>query len=120
MILAKSYCSKFEEFEKAVMQKIMEKDTPVNAILREQYERSEVINRDFSGVGFFTEFRIPTDAPQIPKLVQSGYGNVTAIINGIHGYGFILFFKNGFINLLEGYTSQSEWPQQIFNFTLNS
>ncbi|MBI2774571.1 hypothetical protein HYX58_01050 [Candidatus Dependentiae bacterium] len=108
----------FEEFEQAVMSKIMERDNSINIILREQYNRSHVISRDFTGVGFFTTFEVATEASRITEPVPNAYGDVEAIINGIGGYGFILFIKNGTMSFLEGYTWRDEWPKLINNFVL--
>jgi hypothetical protein len=96
----------------------MEKDTSINAILREQYKKARVVSRDFTGVGFFTDFELAEDAPQITEEVAYGYGDVTAIIGGIHGYGFVLFIQSGRMTCLEGYTWQDEWPGIIRSYTL--
>jgi uncharacterized Zn finger protein (UPF0148 family) len=108
----------FEEFEKEVMEKIMEKDTSINAILKEQYKKARVVSRDFTGVGFFTDFELADDAPNIEEEVAYGYGNVTAIINDFYQCGFVLFIKDGKMICLEGYTAQDEWPEIITSYTL--
>jgi hypothetical protein len=37
----------FEEFEKAVMYRLLEEDTPINHVLREQYKRAVIESREF-------------------------------------------------------------------------
>ena len=108
----------FEEFEKAVMNKIMEEDTSINAILRKQYKKSYVESRDFTGVGFFTDFKIPKGTPFIHEKVEYAHGNVEAVINGIDGFGFILFIKDGVMSSLEGYTWRESWPEAINSYQL--
>ncbi len=108
----------FEEFEKAVMQKIMEEETEINKILREQYKKALVTDRYFSGAGFFTDFKIADDVPRIMQEVDYAYGDIGAIINDVHAYGFILFIKDGAFFMLEGYTWGLTWPEKINNYTL--
>ncbi len=72
----------FEEFEKAVIRKILEKKSDVNEILWEQYMASQVIKRNFTGVGFFTDFKIPKDVPHATELIDRSYEDVVASING--------------------------------------
>lgn len=110
----------FEEFEKAVMEKIMEKEAAVNSILREQYKHAVVKGRDFTGAGFFTDFDIPQGVFPIIEPVEYDYGDVSVIINGIYGFGFILFIENGFMVCLEGYMWVDVWPEIIDSYTLLS
>lgn len=108
----------FEKFEQAVMQKIMQEETAINQILRKQYKRATVTDRYFSGAGFFTDFYISSDAPRIIQPVEYAYGDVGAIINGVH-VGFILFIKDGMFFMLEGYTWQEpDWPETIQEYVL--
>ena len=107
----------FEEFEKAVMQKLIEEDTSINKILQEQYKKAKVENRNFTGVGFFTDFEIPEDTPRVIETVKYGYGNVSGKINNID-IGFILFIKDGIIICLEGYTYYDSWPDIITHYEL--
>ena len=38
---------------------------PALAVLRDQLAAAEVIEREFSGVGFFTHFRVPACSPRL-------------------------------------------------------
>ena len=85
----------FEEFEKAVMQKLLERDTPINKVLRKQFHNASVIKRNFTGVGFFTHFNVPKNIPPVTEPVAYGYGDVNCTINGIENFGgFVLFIEN--------------------------
>lgn len=111
----------FEEFEQAVMQKLLEQDTPINTILYEQYKQATVVKRDFTGVGFFTDFIVPKTAPSITEPVAHGYGDVQCSINGIDCFGgFVLFIENGVMACLEGYSYGHEWPNIITSYHLSS
>lgn len=107
----------FEDFEKAVMEKLLEEDTSVNKILQEQYKKAQVEDRIFTGVGFFTHFKISEDSPCVIEPVEYGYGNVSGKINGID-IGFVLFIKNGIMTCLEGYTYYTSWPDLITHYEL--
>ena len=45
--------SKFEEFERKVMEKLLDGEDDVLRILRDQYRNADIKNREFSGSGFF-------------------------------------------------------------------
>ena len=70
----------FEEFEKAVMRKMFEKKNSLNEILWEQYVLSAVAERKFTGVGFFTDFKVPENAPRATEFDGYSYGDVDASI----------------------------------------
>ncbi len=81
--------------------------------LREQYKSSKVISREHSEVGFFTTF-LQQDRNDLcidGKSFQ--IGDVDGSVNGIDGaVGFVLYIKNGFISMLEGYTNAiDKWPE---------
>lgn len=107
----------FEEFEHAVMQKILEEDTSVNRILREQYKKTHVASRDFTGVGFFTDFHLPENIVKVSEPVEYAYGDVHCDLNGAL-CGFILFIKDGVMICLEGYTYGELWPNVITSYNL--
>ena len=109
----------FEKFEHAVMQKILEEDTSVNRILREQYKKAQVASRDFTGVGFYTDFHLPENIVKVTEPVEYGYGDVLCDVNGITCFGgFVLFIEDGAMICLEGYTFHEEWPNVITNYRL--
>ena len=109
----------FEEFEKAIMQKMLEEKNVENEILLEQYRRSQVIKRDFTGAGFFTNFEVPANTPHVEKLTSCSFGDVIASINGsTFDFGFVLFLKDGMLSCLEGYTWADAWPETIESYEL--
>jgi hypothetical protein len=110
----------FEEFEHAVMQQLLEEETLINRLLREQYKKARVVKREFTGVGFFTNFEIPNNVLRITEPVERGYGNVICDINGIKDFGgFVLFIEKGVMTCLEGYTFYDEWPVVITSYNLH-
>lgn len=109
----------FEEFERAIMCKLLEEDTPINKVLREQYKYATVVNRDFTGVGFFTHLSIPSHVITVKEPIEYGYGDVRFMLNGSVGGGVVLFIEHGVMTCLEGY-AYTEWPKVITSFELES
>lgn len=109
----------FEEFERAVMQRMLEDDTSVNRLLREQYNNAHIINRNFTGAGFFTTLSIPEHIARITEPVAYGYGDVLCSLNDtILSGGFVLFIRDGAMTCLEGYTFCDAWPESITTYKL--
>ncbi|MBN1467086.1 MAG: hypothetical protein JW924_00030 [Fusobacteriaceae bacterium] len=101
-----------KEFENNVMEMLLDGENEILSKLRKQYEHSKVISREFSTAGFFISFTVE-DRGELCLEGKSFYiGDVGGIVNGIESaIGFILFIKNGYISLLEGYTNIIDnWP----------
>jgi hypothetical protein len=103
--------------EKAVIDTLLEKKGEPFDTIRRQMAHAQVTNREFTGVGFFTEFSLPKHAEIRRDLPDSTIGNVTAEFPGLqHGAGFLLFIRNGVVTMLEGYTYDEPWPAHIDEF----
>ncbi|HZN94287.1 MAG TPA: hypothetical protein VFB81_16350, partial [Myxococcales bacterium] len=113
--------SGLNELEAAVLDKILAGDEPAFSPLREQRRRLRVSKRELTGVGFFTEFEIPPDAPRLAVAGPIRFGDVLAEIEGLtHGAGFVLFIDDGLLTMLEGYSNGNEsWPGEISSFRLS-
>lgn len=91
-----------EEFEKIVMDKILDCQDDVFHVLKKQYAQATVISRKFTGCGFFTSFSIPDEL-----AIDSVKGEIHDVFgtfkdNPNETYMFILFIDNGKIDALEG------------------
>jgi hypothetical protein len=108
------------ELETAVLDKLLAGDLPALACLRTQRQRMHVTKREYSGVGFFTEFGHPDDVVRLATSKIIRFGDVLAEVAGLeHGAGFLLFIDNGLITMLEGYTNSNEpWPERLERFEL--
>jgi hypothetical protein len=106
-------------FEAAVLDKLLVGDERHLAILREQRRVLRVSAREYSGVGFFTDFELPPDAPRLEGAPNIRFGDVDADIVGLsHGAGFVLFVDHGLMTMLEGYTYVGPWPDDVTQFSL--
>ena len=110
-----------EELEKKLMEMLLSGDDIVLEELRIQYNNSVVESREFTGVGFFTNFNI---IPGILPLANSKnfvFGDINATIEGTkNSLGFILFVRDGYISMLEGYTYGSDkWPDNYSNLVIS-
>lgn len=107
--------------ETAVLDKILAGDEPAFSILREQLRSARVSKREYTGVGFFTEFEISSNAPRLAASKPIRFGDVLAEIDGMeHGAGFVLFIDSGLITMLEGYSNANEeWPAEVSSFRLS-
>jgi hypothetical protein len=104
--------------EKAVIGALLEKSGEPFDTAREQLEHASVTKREFTGVGFFTEFAIADHASIRRDLPDATLGNVRAELPGLeHGAGFLLFIRGGVVTMLEGYTYvDDQWPERIDEF----
>ena len=110
----------FEKFEHEVIRKLLEKDTATNRLLREQYRNAQVVSREFTGVGFFTYFKVSENVARITEPVECAYGNIICDINGIKDFGGgVLFIEEGAMKCLEGYTFYDKWPTAITSYSFH-
>ena len=103
--------------ERAVLEKLLDGDNAVLAMLREQAKQARLAKRENTGAGFYCDIEVASDAPMV--LGDFHLGDVQAMITGLeHGAGFVLFVRGGRINMLEGYTYDEPWPDQVLDFSL--
>jgi hypothetical protein len=109
------------ELERRVLEMLLAGDHPVLGILRAQFPRAKVVQREFTGVGFSTHFEIPSDVARLPDQRSFELGDVHADMPGLEaGVDFILFIREGAIDFLEGFTyGDDAWPAAITAFTLS-
>ncbi len=107
--------------ERAVLDKLLAGDQPVLSVLRHQAANVEVVCRKFTGAGFTASLRVAGDVPRAPLTRgRIAFGDVTASIQGLkHGAGFVLFIRDGYVDLLEGYSYDEPWPADTDSFSLS-
>ncbi len=110
----------FTPLEKAVLDALLDKPGEPFTTVQQQLAHVVVAQREFSGVGFFTNFTLPADAPVRRDLPSAEIGGVEAEFpNTQHGAGFLLFIRDGVVSWLEGFTYDEPWPACIDEFVLH-
>jgi hypothetical protein len=104
--------------ESAVLEKMLAKSGEPFDTIRDQLAHASVSSREFTGVGFFTHFAVPSEAPVRRDLASAEIDGVGAQIPGLQdGAGFLLFIRDGIISFFEGYTyGDAAWPDPITEF----
>ncbi len=104
--------------EAAVLEMLCAGEDPKLEVLRAQLAGVTVVGRELTGVGFFTQLQVPADAPTLDENVGP-FGDVEAVLEGVeHGAGFLLWFRNGRMSQLEGYSYGEPWPKDAGRFSL--
>lgn len=109
---------RFTPLEQAVLEKLLEGDLPLLLRLKQQLKQATVANREVTGVGYYTTIAVPEVFPRMAGFSVK-FGDVLAEIPGLsNGAGFLLYIKNGVLDLLESYSYDESWPSTIDSFTL--
>ncbi len=105
---------KHKELANQVMKMLLSGDEEVLLTLREQYKRAVVVSEENTGVGFFIRYQVDS-AIRIGEEFKTTFqiGDIDGEIDGIDGaVGFVLFIKDGYLTMLEGYTNGiDKWPE---------
>src|SRR5260370_257651 len=109
----------FSELEQQALAMLLAGDDPVLAILRQQSVIAQVKSREFTGVGFCTNYLVPDDSLAIPSRKSFALGGVVGEIEGFqHHVTFVLHIQQGLLSSLKGTTHDEEWPEEIKTFKL--
>ena len=91
----------------------------VLSVLRQQAKQVQVSSRKMTGVGFYTEFVVPPDVPRVPGRPTFKIGDVNGTADNVkHGLGFLLYVRDGALSMLEGYTYDEPWPDEVRGLVL--
>jgi hypothetical protein len=107
--------------ERAVLDRLFAGDHPSFLPFRAQVERVRVIERTFSGVGFFSDLVVPEDVSAASGLATDPlwWGDVYVDFDGLaHGGGFVIRIADGRLEMLEGFTFDEPWPAEGTGFRL--
>jgi hypothetical protein len=108
------------KLERAVLDKLFAGESELFHIFRQQFSAAQVAERELSGVGFFTEFSVAPAAPRLPGGPTFRFGDVGAEIKGLqHEAGFLLLIEDGCLKMLEGFSYDEPWPDDVSSFTLH-
>lgn len=105
---------KHKQLADQVMKMLLSGDDEVLITLREQYERAAIISEEDTGVGFFICYQVD-HALRVGEEFKTTFhlGDIDGEVDGIDGaVGFVLFIKDGYLTMLEGYTNGiDKWPE---------
>lgn len=105
--------------EDQVLDMLLRGQDEVLTILRQQAKQLQVTSREKTGVGFYTEFAVPPEAPRVPGRPTFKLGDVNGTADNVnHGLGFLLYVTGGALSLLEGYTYDEPWPDDVRGLAL--
>jgi hypothetical protein len=93
----------FTLLEAAALRSIFSETPGLAAGLECQLAAATATERENSGAGFFTTIKVPADAPRVNSPKVLGYETHAHISGMEHGLGFVLFIKDGALDMLEGY-----------------
>ncbi len=80
-------------------------------ILRAQWESACIDKIEYSGVGFFANFRVSQSVKTTTVLNFCG-GDAKIHAKGVtHGAGCVLYVEQGVLSYLEVYTYADDWPE---------
>ncbi|MCL2311624.1 MAG: hypothetical protein FWC41_03890 [Firmicutes bacterium] len=101
----------FKDMENKALRLILRDHPP----LLNQLKNAVIAKREFTGVGFFTDFLIDNNVFCGKNMQISDVG---AKINNSVEIGFVLFIEKGKLDFLEGYTYDAPWPDTIKTYKL--
>ena len=97
-----------------VIEMLLNGEDEMLSLLRNQYENADIISEEDNEVGFYINYQVKNENI-ITKKYNTTFqiGDVDGIVNGLQGaVGFILYIKNGYLMMLEGYTNLiNKWPE---------
>jgi len=100
-----------EEFEKIIMNKLLDGKHEILEGLKNQYLKKSVISREFTGCSFFTHFDVPHSMTL--DHINGKIDDLKAeFINYKGDYLlFILYITNGKLDVLECFTTLDSWEK---------
>jgi hypothetical protein len=108
--------------ERQVITTLLAPIHPVMDALRRQFDACTVASREFTGHGFVSTLVIADGVEAAPVTrKQLSLGDVSATIDGLeHGAGFVLFVRDGLLDVLEGFAYDEPWPNAVGRFEITA
>lgn len=93
----------FTQLEVSALRSIFSETPELAAGLERQLAAATVTERENSGAGFFTTIRVSDAPPRVNSPKVLGYETHAHVKGMEYGLGFVLFMKDGALDMLEGY-----------------
>ncbi len=104
--------------ERAAIESILAKPIDGMDVLRKQFACASVVERRYTGVGFYTDLSVPASLPPMPKtpeLLAALFGTGVARVKSDPEELIIFHLWNddaGYLCCLEGVTCKHDWPDE--------
>ena len=99
------------EMERRALEMLLAGDDENLALLRAQLNAAVVVQREFTGVGFFTHLSVPAELPRLRSRARLVLSDLYAEVSGLkHEANFLLFVDDGVIDCLECCIVDDRWP----------
>jgi hypothetical protein len=106
------------DFERALIEKFVDGEHPILTELQRQIEILSVRKREKTGVGFYLYLDVPEKLLNMPDI-DLRLDDVIADIDELkHGAGFVLYVKDGKLDMLEGYSYDEPWPDSVSKYSV--
>jgi hypothetical protein len=111
--------TKLTTLENRVLEMLLRGEDEPLSVLRQQAKQARVSSRKTTGVGFYTEIEIPAELPRVAGRPTFKLGDVNGTADNIKdGLGFLLYVTEGALSMLEGYTYDAPWPDEVRGLVL--
>lgn len=105
--------NKLNKLESIVITKLLSGESRYLEKLRKQLNHLVSVKREYTGAGFFTYLHIDRNENYRLGNQDIAFGDVEAKLKGMsESVGFVIFIKDGWVNMLEGYTYAEKWPKE--------
>lgn len=105
--------------ESDVLQAIAERNPKYKKVLENQVASITEATRDFSGVGYFLNFKLKNNSTQFDEL-DFELGDFLIEMDELeHGADAILFVRSGYMSFLEFVAFAEPWPTEIGNYRIS-
>jgi hypothetical protein len=83
------------------------------------FDAVKISDREFTGVGFLTEFERSVELKLFEDKFSLRWGRVGARLNTSKlETGYLIYVDGGYLTTVEGYTYGDEWPKEIEHIEL--
>jgi len=111
--------SELAEWERKVIEKLLEGDDERLSVLRSQLAGAGAASRENTGAGLYVILSTKLDARILRQKQPIRIDDVEADVPGLtHGAGFVLYIEKGRLTLLECYAYDEDWPDQVKQINL--
>ena len=102
-------------FEAEAIERTLAGDRPQFPALRAQTKHIVGVERELTGVGFFSHLDLGPRAAELRITCRRNIISGPHVeLRGVgHGIGVVLFVTDGYISMLEGFTYDDPWPAEV-------